>query len=118
MSREARPRRTALCVAVSYSEPAANFRRTGAPWGTLAGLPARQRWRRGRILPRTAARLMPQFRNLRRVRHTASDMFDLVADVERYPEFVPLCQSLRVRKRTTGEGGVETLVADMTVAYK
>ena len=44
-------------------------------------------------------------------------MFDLVADVERYPEFVPLCQSLRVRKRTPGEG-TETLVADMTVAYK
>ena len=45
-------------------------------------------------------------------------MFDLVADVERYPEFVPLCKSLRVRKRTPGENGTETLVADMTVAYK
>ena len=45
-------------------------------------------------------------------------MFDLVADVERYPEFVPLCRSLRVRKRTAGEGGTEVLVADMTVAYK
>ncbi len=61
---------------------------------------------------------MPQFRNVRRVGHTASDMFDLVADVERYPEFVPLCQSLRVRKRTPDEEGVETIVADMTVAYK
>jgi coenzyme Q-binding protein COQ10 len=45
-------------------------------------------------------------------------MFDLVADVERYPEFVPLCRSLRVRKRTPGEAGIEMLVADMTVAYK
>ena len=49
-------------------------------------------------------------------------MFDLVADVERYPEFVPLCERLRVRKRTPGEEGqgegTETLVADMTVAYK
>jgi coenzyme Q-binding protein COQ10 len=61
---------------------------------------------------------MPQFRNLRRVRHAAEKMFDLVADVERYPEFVPLCRSLRVRKRTAGEGGTEVLVADMTVAYK
>jgi coenzyme Q-binding protein COQ10 len=60
---------------------------------------------------------MPQFRTTRRVRHSAEKMFDLVADVERYPEFVPLCQSLRVRKRTAGEG-TETLVADMTVAYK
>ena len=60
---------------------------------------------------------MPQFRTKRLVQHSAVDMFDLVADVERYPEFVPLCQSLRVRKRTRGEG-TETLVADMTVAYK
>lgn len=60
---------------------------------------------------------MPQFRTKRQVKHSAADMFDLVADVERYPEFVPLCQALRVRKRTQGEG-TETLVADMTVAYK
>ena len=60
---------------------------------------------------------MPQFSNKRRVQHSADDMFDLVADVERYPEFVPLCRSLRVRQRTRGEG-IETLVADMTVAYK
>ena len=60
---------------------------------------------------------MPQFRTKRLVQHSAADMFDLVADVEQYPEFVPLCRSLRVRKRTPGEG-TETLVADMTVAYK
>ena len=61
---------------------------------------------------------MPQFRTKRRVRHAASNMFDLVADVEKYPEFVPLCQSLRVRRRTEGGEGIETIVADMTVAYK
>jgi coenzyme Q-binding protein COQ10 len=62
---------------------------------------------------------MPQFRTRRRVQHSAAEMFDLVADVERYPEFVPLCERLRVRKRSSGEGeGTETLVADMTVAYK
>jgi coenzyme Q-binding protein COQ10 len=61
---------------------------------------------------------MPQFRTTRRVQHAAAQMFDLVADVERYPEFVPLCRSLRVRKRTPGEAGIEMLVADMTVAYK
>ncbi|MDU1693231.1 MAG: SRPBCC family protein, partial [Bradyrhizobium sp.] len=33
---------------------------------------------------------MPRFSNKRRVPHTADQMFDLVADVERYPEFVPL----------------------------
>ena len=61
---------------------------------------------------------MPQFSTKRHVRHSASDMFKLVADVERYPEFVPLCRSLRVRKRSTGADGREVIVADMTVAYK
>ena len=61
---------------------------------------------------------MPQFRTKRRVRHGASEMFDLVADVEKYPQFVPLCQSLRVIRRTEGAEGIETIVAQMTVSYK
>ena len=61
---------------------------------------------------------MPEFSNTRRVRHSAAHMFDLVADLERYPEFVPLCRSLKVRKRIPQPEGVEVLVADMTVAYK
>jgi coenzyme Q-binding protein COQ10 len=52
------------------------------------------------------------------VRHKAVDMFDLVADVERYPEFVPLCEKLVVRKREALDGERSVLVADMTVAYK
>jgi len=61
---------------------------------------------------------MPQFTEKRRVRHAAADMFDLVADVERYPEFVPLCRDLRIRRRIAEPEGVEIVVADMTVAYK
>ena len=61
---------------------------------------------------------MPSFRTTRRVNHAASEMFDLVADVERYPQFVPLCQRLIVRKRESAGEGREVLVADMTVAYK
>src|SRR5271170_2558327 len=61
---------------------------------------------------------MPQFSTKRRVAHSAADMFDLVADVEHYPEFVPLCRSLTVRKRTLEDDGGEVIVADMTVAYK
>jgi coenzyme Q-binding protein COQ10 len=61
---------------------------------------------------------MPSFSTRRRVKHSAADMFDLVADVEKYPEFVPLCSALKVRSRTPKEESVETLVADMTVAYK
>ena len=44
-------------------------------------------------------------------------MFDLVADVERYPEFVPLCQTLKVRQRKQNRDGTETVVADMTVSF-
>jgi len=61
---------------------------------------------------------MPQFSTSHRVRHAAGEMFELVADVERYPEFVPLCKSLRVRSRTPGPQGTEVVVADMTIAYK
>jgi len=45
-------------------------------------------------------------------------MFALVADVERYPEFVPLCRALKVRRREKSETGIETLIADMEVGYK
>ena len=61
---------------------------------------------------------MPEFSTTRRVRHAASDMFDLVADVERYPQFVPLCRALSVRKRIEEPEGVQILIANMTVAYK
>jgi coenzyme Q-binding protein COQ10 len=45
-------------------------------------------------------------------------MFDLVADVERYPEFVPLCKALKIRQRTPKPDGTEIIVADMTVSFK
>jgi coenzyme Q-binding protein COQ10 len=51
------------------------------------------------------------------MRHAAGEMFDLVADVERYPEFVPLCERLHVKRRAEGGEGTQILVADMTVAY-
>ena len=61
---------------------------------------------------------MPRFSNRRRVQHGAQQMFDLVADVERYPEFVPLCQSLAVRQRMPRPDGTEIVIADMTVSFK
>src|ERR1700761_2050181 len=61
---------------------------------------------------------MPRFSSKRRVHHTAEQMFDLVADVERYPEFVPLCHSLRIRQRMPKPDGTEVIIADMTVSFK
>ena len=48
--------------------------------------------------PRSLRKLMPQFTTRRRVRHSAADMFDLVADVERYP---------RVRAAVQGAEGAQ-----------
>ena len=61
---------------------------------------------------------MPRFSSKRRVHHTAPQMFDLVADVECYPEFVPLCHALKIRQRTPKDDGTEIVVADMTVSFK
>mgnify|MGYP001344754756 CR=1 FL=1 len=60
---------------------------------------------------------MPQFETRRIVKHSPEQMFDLVADVERYPQFLPLCEALTVRSRKEREGKV-LMVADMTVGYK
>ena len=59
---------------------------------------------------------MPKFAIERRVRHSAERMFDLVADCEAYPRFLPHCAGLAVTGRGV-EDGREVLVADMTVAY-
>jgi coenzyme Q-binding protein COQ10 len=61
---------------------------------------------------------MPSFRTTRQVRHSPVEMFNLVADVEQYPEFLPLCEDLRIRRRAQSGDGIETLVAEMSVGYK
>jgi coenzyme Q-binding protein COQ10 len=59
---------------------------------------------------------MPTFRTKRFVPFTPRQMFDLVADVERYPEFLPLCEGLRIKERSS-ESGHEVLRAEMDVGY-
>jgi coenzyme Q-binding protein COQ10 len=61
---------------------------------------------------------MPQFSTKRRVRHDAANMFELVADVDKYPQFVPFCRSMKVRKRSEDARGRPTIVCEMTIAYK
>jgi coenzyme Q-binding protein COQ10 len=60
---------------------------------------------------------MPKFETRRLVKHSPEQMFDLVADIESYPQFVPLCDALSIRTRKERDGK-ELLVADMTVGYK
>lgn len=60
---------------------------------------------------------MPKYSTVRQVSHAPEQMFALVADVERYPEFLPMCEALTVRSRREGDG-ITVLTADMTVGYK
>ena len=60
---------------------------------------------------------MPAFRTVRHVPYAPDAMLALVADVARYPEFVPLCESLKVMSRTEGPDGTVVIVARMTVGY-
>jgi coenzyme Q-binding protein COQ10 len=59
---------------------------------------------------------LPSFRTVRRVPFTAEQMFDVVADVESYPAFLPLCEGLTVLSRTS-DGDATLLSASMVVGY-
>ncbi|SFP39157.1 type II toxin-antitoxin system RatA family toxin [Sphingomonas rubra] len=56
---------------------------------------------------------MPKHQETRHLPYTPEQMFDLVADVKRYPEFLPWVSAMRVRR----DGETETL-ADMIVGFK
>ena len=56
---------------------------------------------------------MPAIRETRSLSYSAQQMFDLVADVGSYPEFLPWVVATRVRDRT--DSGLE---ADMLVGFK
>ncbi len=60
---------------------------------------------------------MPKFEATRRVAHAPDEMFALVADIEKYPQFLPLCEQLTIRSRRERDGRT-MLVADMTIGYK
>jgi coenzyme Q-binding protein COQ10 len=61
---------------------------------------------------------MPRFETKHRVAFTAEQMYALVADVERYPEFLPMCTGLKVASRSPASDGGEELTARMSVGYK
>lgn len=60
---------------------------------------------------------MPKFETTRRVPYTPAQMYAVVADVEAYPQFLPLCEGLSVESREIRDG-VTTVVATMRVGYK
>ena len=61
---------------------------------------------------------MPHHHERRAMPYRAEQMFDLVADVARYPEFLPWVVGARVRSDTALEDGGSVLVADLLVGFK
>ena len=59
---------------------------------------------------------MPAFRTNRRVAYTPTQMFDLVADIEQYPRFLPLCEALTLKSREV-KGAQTVLIASMVAGY-
>ena len=56
---------------------------------------------------------MPSHSERRLLPYTPEQMFDLVAAIERYPEFLPWCQEVEVRSR---EG--EVITADLVIGFR
>lgn len=56
---------------------------------------------------------MPTHAEKRKMPYTPEQMFDLVAGVDRYPEFLPWCIASRITKR---EGNI--FFADLVIGYK
>lgn len=56
---------------------------------------------------------MPRHSEERRLPYSAAAMYDLVADIRKYPEFLPWVVAMRVRSETATEA-----MADMIVGFK
>ena len=60
---------------------------------------------------------MPTHSETRPLPYTAQQMYNLVADVEKYPEFLPWCAASRIR-RTYAAGGGEVMEVDLVISFK
>ncbi len=60
---------------------------------------------------------MPSHSETRTLPYSAQQMYDLVADVARYPEFLPWTAAARIRSRKE-EGDHEVMLADLVVSFK
>lgn len=60
---------------------------------------------------------MPKHHETRELPYSAQAMYDLVADVARYPEFLPWTAAARIRSRKSIDGG-EVMEADLVISFK
>ncbi|KPP87773.1 MAG: Oligoketide cyclase/lipid transport protein [Rhodobacteraceae bacterium HLUCCO07] len=61
---------------------------------------------------------MPTHSETRVLPYTARQMFDLVADVAAYPQFLPWCAAARVRSVTPMPDGGDEMLADLVISFK
>ena len=62
---------------------------------------------------------MPTHSEKRRVPYKPDDMYKLVSDIERYPEFLPWTAATRIRSRTPMEDETGEIVdADMVISFR
>jgi len=61
---------------------------------------------------------MPSHSETRFLPYTADQMYALVADVARYPEFLPWTAAARVRKVTPQADGSAVMEADLVISFK
>ncbi len=60
---------------------------------------------------------MPTHSETRFLPYTDQQMYELVADVARYPEFLPWCSAARIRSRVS-DGPSEVIEADLVISFK
>jgi coenzyme Q-binding protein COQ10 len=60
---------------------------------------------------------MPHHAETKILPYTAAQMYELVADVAKYPEFLPWTAAARIRSRQPVEGG-EVMEADLVISFK
>lgn len=60
---------------------------------------------------------MPTHSETRHLPFSAQQMYDLVADVEHYPAFLPWTAAARIRSRTP-DGASEVMLADLVISFK
>ncbi len=60
---------------------------------------------------------MPTHSETRSLPYTADEMYALVADVQRYPEFLPWCAASRIRS-VVPDGQAEVMTADLVISFK
>lgn len=60
---------------------------------------------------------MPTHSETRHVAYSATQMYDLVADVAKYPEFLPWTAAARIRSQTE-QGDHIVMLADLVISFK